>query len=126
MAPEGRQRIDKWLFFARVVKSRSLAQKLVAGGRVRINRDKAAQSSDLVGAGDVLTMTLDRRILVYKVLLPGSRRGPAEEAKALYEDLSPPVPRGAPPDAIPGLREAGAGRPTKRDRRDIDRLTKPQ
>lgn len=126
MAPEGRQRIDKWLFFARVVKSRSLAQKLVAGGRVRINRDKAAQSSDLVGAGDVLTMTLDRRILIYRVLLPGSRRGPAEEAKALYEDISPPVARDAPPDALPALRDAGAGRPTKRDRRDIDRLTKPQ
>ncbi|MBL8581281.1 MAG: RNA-binding S4 domain-containing protein [Rhizobiaceae bacterium] len=126
MASDTRQRVDKWLFFARVVKSRSLAQKLVTGGRVRINRDKAAQSSDQVGGGDVLTITLDRRILVYRVLLPGTHRGPAEEARKLYEDLSPPVVRDAPPDAIAPLRDAGSGRPTKRDRRAIDRLTEPE
>ncbi|RVB28234.1 RNA-binding S4 domain-containing protein, partial [Mesorhizobium sp. M7A.F.Ca.CA.001.16.1.1] len=55
MVAEGRQRIDKWLFFSRVVKSRSLAAKLVVAGRVRINRDKAAQASDQVKPGDVLT-----------------------------------------------------------------------
>ncbi|WP_292324483.1 RNA-binding S4 domain-containing protein, partial [Mesorhizobium sp.] len=84
MVGEGRQRIDKWLFFSRAVKSRSLAAKLVVAGRVRINRDKAAQASDLVKAGDVLTITLDRRILVWKLLGCGSRRGPAEEARLLY------------------------------------------
>jgi|SRR5687768_11334494 ribosome-associated heat shock protein Hsp15 len=121
---EGRQRIDKWLFYARVVKSRSLAAKLAVAGRVRINRDKASQAADLVKPGDVLTITLDRRILVYKVLVTGTRRGPAEEARKLYEDLSPPpVPKGeAPADAILPLREAGSGRPTKRERRDTDRL----
>ena len=121
---DGRQRIDKWLFFARVVKSRSLAAKLAVSGRVRINRDKATQASDMVRPGDVLTMTLDRRILVYRVLDPGTRRGPAEEARKLYEDLSPkPVPRDeAAPDAIPALREAGSGRPTKKQRRETDRL----
>jgi ribosome-associated heat shock protein Hsp15 len=121
---EGRQRIDKWLFFARVVKSRSLAAKLAVTGRVRINRDKASQAADLVKPGDVLTITLDRRIVIYKVLDAGSRRGPAEEARTLYEDLSPaPVPKGqAPADAIPPLREAGSGRPTKRERRETDRL----
>ncbi len=118
-----RQRIDKWLFFARVVKSRSLAAKLAAAGRVRINRDKASQASDLVKAGDVLTVTLERRILVYKVLDPGARRGPAEEARQLYEDLSPPAPRPeAPADAIAPLRDVGSGRPTKRERRETDRL----
>ena len=124
MVGEGRQRIDKWLFFSRAVKSRSLAAKLVVAGRVRINRDKAAQASDLVKAGDVLTMTLDRRILVWKVLDCGVRRGPAEEARLLYEDMSPPpTPNGeAVPDAIPALREAGSGRPTKRERRQTDRL----
>ena len=80
MPAEGRQRIDKWLFFARVVKSRSLAAKLAVSGRVRINRDKATQASDLVRPGDVLTMTLDRRILVYRVLDPGTRRGPARRS----------------------------------------------
>ena len=121
---EGRQRIDKWLFFARVVKSRSLAAKLAVAGRVRINRDKASQASDMVKPGDVLTITLERRILVYKVLDPGKRRGPAEEARTLYEDLSPPpAPKEqAPLDAMPPLREAGSGRPTKRERRETDRL----
>lgn len=121
---EGRQRIDKWLFFARVVKSRSLAAKLAAAGRVRINRDKASQASDMVKPGDVLTITLDRRIMIYKVLDPGARRGPAEEARKLYEDLSPPaVPKEeAPANAIPPLRDAGSGRPTKRERRETDRL----
>jgi ribosome-associated heat shock protein Hsp15 len=56
---------------------------------VRINREKAEQSSDAVKEGDVLTITLDRRILVYRVLALGERRGPAVEARHLYEDLSP-------------------------------------
>lgn len=121
---EGRQRIDRWLFFARVVKSRSLAAKVAMAGRVRINRDKASQASDMVKPGDVLTITLDRRILVYKVLDAGKRRGPAEEARTLYEDLSPPpAPKDeAPADAILPLREAGSGRPTKRQRRETDKL----
>jgi len=85
----GRQRIDKWLFFSRAVKSRSLAAKLVEAGGVRINREKAAQSSDSVKLGDVLTITLERRILVYRVLSLGERRGPASEAQLMYEDLSP-------------------------------------
>lgn len=121
---EGRQRIDRWLFFARVVKSRSLAAKVATAGRVRINRDKASQASDMVKPGDVLTITLDRRILVYEVLDAGKRRGPAEEARTLYEDLSPPpAPKDeAPADAMPPLREAGSGRPTKRERRETDRL----
>ncbi|AZO52596.1 MULTISPECIES: RNA-binding S4 domain-containing protein [unclassified Mesorhizobium] len=124
MVAEGRQRIDKWLFFSRAVKSRSLAAKLVVAGRVRINRDKAAQASDLVKPGDVLTITLDRRIFVWKVLGAGVRRGPAEEARTLYEDMSPlPAPKAAAlPDAIPALREAGSGRPTKKERRQTDRL----
>lgn len=124
MVAEGRQRIDKWLFFSRAVKSRSLAAKLVVTGRVRINRDKAAQASDLVKSGDVLTITLERRIFVWKVLGAGVRRGPAEEARLLYEDMSPPpAPKGeAVPDAIPALRDAGSGRPTKKERRQTDRL----
>lgn len=123
MVVEGRQRIDKWLFFARAVKSRTLAAKLVLGGRVRINRDKAAQTSDTVKPGDVLTITLDRRILIWKVLDAGSRRGPAEEARKLYEDLSPPpAPSGGVPDALQAVRDIGSGRPTKKARRQTDRL----
>lgn len=119
-----RQRIDKWLFFARVVKSRSLAAKLAVAGRVRINRDKASQASDLIKPGDVLTITLDRRILVYKVNSCGVRRGPAEEARKLFEDMSPPpaAKDEAPANFMAPLREAGSGRPTKRERRETDRL----
>jgi ribosome-associated heat shock protein Hsp15 len=84
-----RQRIDKWLFFARVMKSRALAARLAASGRVRVNREKIAQASHPVKPGDVLTITLDRRVLVYRIVAPGARRGPAEEARRLYVDLSP-------------------------------------
>jgi ribosome-associated heat shock protein Hsp15 len=124
MVTDARQRIDKWLFFSRAVKSRSLAARLVVAGRVRINRDKAAQASDMVRPGDVLTITLERRIFVWKVLGAGVRRGPAEEARLLYEDMSPPpAPKGeAVPDAIPALRAAGSGRPTKKERRQTDHL----
>jgi len=121
--PSGRQRIDKWLFFARVVKSRSLAAKLAVGGKVRVNRDKIDQAAHQVKVGDVLTVTLDRRILVYKVLLPGERRGPAPEAQLLYQDMSPPPVSSSDPTVttLP-QRESGAGRPTKKERRDTDRL----
>nr|WP_309082713.1 RNA-binding S4 domain-containing protein [Chelativorans sp.] len=118
MAAEERQRIDKWLFFARVVKSRSLAAKLAQAGRVRVNREKIDQASQIVRPGDVLTITLDRRILVYRVVGPGTRRGPAEEARLLYEDLTPPAP--AAPLNLAPHRDAGAGRPTKKDRRALD------
>ncbi|HWK63737.1 MAG TPA: RNA-binding S4 domain-containing protein [Rhizobiaceae bacterium] len=124
MEAAARQRLDKWLFFARVVKSRSLAAKLVQAGRVRVNRDKADQASHMVKPGDVLTVTLDRRILVLKVVSGGMRRGPADEARTLYEDLTPPAPPRdkALPDALPPYRETGSGRPTKKERRETDRL----
>lgn len=122
MGAADRQRIDKWLFFARAVKSRSLAARLAASGRVRINRDKASQASDLVKPGDVLTITLDRRILVWKVVDAGTRRGPAPEARLLYEDLSPAPSQAEIPDAHLPLRDTGSGRPTKRERRRTDRL----
>lgn len=124
MSGEGRQRIDKWLFFARVVKSRSLAAKVVQAGRVRLNRDKIDLPSQQIKPGDVLTITLERRVIVYRVLDPGTRRGPAEEARTLYEDLTPPAASegGALPDAIVPVRPQGSGRPTKKDRRRMDAL----
>jgi ribosome-associated heat shock protein Hsp15 len=124
MVSDSRQRIDKWLFFARVVKSRSLAAKLAQSGRVRVNRDKAEQASHLVKPGDVLTITLDRRVLVYRVVDCGMRRGPAQEARTLYEDISPaPAAHdNSLPEEIVPLRDAGSGRPTKKERRATDRL----
>lgn len=105
----GRQRVDKWLFFARIVKSRSLAAKLVEFGRVRVNGRKAERGSDVLHPGDVLTLNLDRRIAVLRVADLGARRGPAPEARLLYEDLSPQPPATGErrlPDAVIPLREA--------------------
>jgi ribosome-associated heat shock protein Hsp15 len=123
MAGEQRQRIDKWLFFARVVKSRSLAAKLVQAGRVRVNREKTDQAAQLVKPGDVLTINLDRRVIVLRVVLAGVRRGPFEEARTLYEDMTPlPAKGDALPDAVAPLREAGSGRPTKKERREMQKF----
>lgn len=120
-----RQRIDRWLFFARIVKSRSLAAKLAAGGKVRVNRQKIDQASHQIKPGDVLTVTLDRRIVVCRVIEPGTRRGPASEAQALYEDLSPPrEPKKATLSGSGPVREPGSGRPTKKERRELDKRLK--
>jgi ribosome-associated heat shock protein Hsp15 len=120
-----RQRIDKWLFFARVAKSRTLAAKLAQGGHVRVNGNKISQASQEIRPGDVLTVTLERRVIVYRVVDCGTRRGPATEARTLYEDISPPpLPKADNAlDRVAGKREPGAGRPTKKERRALDRLT---
>jgi ribosome-associated heat shock protein Hsp15 len=98
-----------------------LAQKLATSGHVRINKEKISSASKTIKVGDVLTIALERRILVLKIAALGTRRGPYEEACKLYEDMSPPPPpkKDRPPPP-PGQREAGSGRPTKRDRRKID------
>jgi ribosome-associated heat shock protein Hsp15 len=86
-----KQRLDRWLFFARAVKSRTLAQKLIETGVVRVNSERTTRTDQPIGAGDVLTMTVHSRLLVWRVLDPGERSGPPTEAHALYEDLSPDV-----------------------------------
>lgn len=118
-----RQRIDKWLFFARMTKSRSLAQVHIQSGHVRINGERVAQPSQFVKPGDRIELSFERRDVVLIVRLPGTRRGPFEEARLLYDDLTPP------PDETKRLtayeqaiRAPGAGRPTKKERRAIDRL----
>jgi ribosome-associated heat shock protein Hsp15 len=118
------QRLDRWLWFARFFKSRTLAAKLVTSGKIRVNSERVSKASRLVRAGDVLTFPLGPHIRVIKILAPGTRRGPASEAQLLYEDLSPPAPIAPAPGT--GEREKGAGRPTKADRRQIDRLKRPQ
>jgi len=88
-APAGeRRRLDKWLWFARVVKTRALAAKLVTAGHVRLNGARAAGPDKPVRPGDVLTIALERQVRVLKVVAPGERRGPYEEARLLYEDLN--------------------------------------
>ena len=87
---EAPQRLDKWLWFTRLAKSRTLAQKLIASGRVRINREKTNVAADPVAPGDILTVVLASGVRVVKVVAPGLRRGPPAEARLLYEELSPP------------------------------------
>jgi ribosome-associated heat shock protein Hsp15 len=82
------QRLDKWLWFARVVKSRSLAARLVAEGHVRLNGKRIEVPARVIGPGDVLTIALERQVRVLKVLGSGERRGPFAQAKLLYEDLT--------------------------------------
>lgn len=124
-APLRKERLDRFLFFSRAVKSRTLAQKLIETGAIRVNAERTDRSDHRIGAGDVLTMALHGRVLVWRILDPGTRRGPATEAQGLYEDLSPPAPPRAersPYDAAIAPRPAGAGRPTKKERRETDRL----
>ena len=117
----GAQRLDKWLWFARVLKSRTLAATAVLEGRVRVNRLKITKPAQTVKPGDVRTVALREKVLVLRLLLPGQRRGPPPEARLLYEDLTPPpLPR--PEHPAHGERDRGSGRPSKRDRRLIDRL----
>ncbi len=116
-----KQRIDKWLFFARAVKSRSLAAKLAGGGHVKINDRNSDGADNPVRIGDVLTIMMERHSLVWRVLGLGVRRGPAPEAQQLYEDLTPAK---ADADHVvkDGQRDPGAGRPEKKERRAIERM----
>ncbi|KQT69921.1 MULTISPECIES: RNA-binding S4 domain-containing protein [unclassified Aureimonas] len=124
MAGAGEQRVDKWLFFARIVKSRSLAQKLLLSGGVRVNREKIDNPAKIVRPGDVLTIPIGRGVKVLKILDPGQRRGPAPEAQTLYEDMTPPEPKAE--EAAAKAVEAGytpsERPPNKRERRALDRL----
>ncbi|MGK9051600.1 RNA-binding S4 domain-containing protein [Neorhizobium petrolearium] len=85
-----RQRIDKWLFFARIVKSRSLAQSLIAAGAVTVNGETCSQPSRAIKPGDRVELLLERRDVVLIVRAGGVRRGPFEEARLLYDELTPP------------------------------------
>ncbi|WP_323014365.1 RNA-binding S4 domain-containing protein [Devosia sp.] len=123
--PIRKERLDRFLFFSRAIKSRTLAQKLIETGAIRVNSERTARPDHRIGAGDVLTMQLHGRILVWRIIDCGTRRGPASEAQGLYEDLSPPAPPKAelsPYDAAIAPRPLGTGRPTKKERRATDRL----
>jgi len=85
-----RQRIDKWLWHARVVKTRTDAAALVAAGRVRINGARQTAPGHAVKIGDVLTVALDSRVRVLEVIGFAARRGDAAAARAVYADLQSP------------------------------------
>jgi len=135
----GTQRLDKWLWFARFVKTRTLAGELIGAGKVRLNRVRVEKPAQVVRPGDVLTISISRRVQIVRVLGFAERRGPSAAARALYEELtvtgdvikpqSPSAPSGEQrqpnegmSEGIPVQRPVGAGRPTKKERREIDRL----
>ncbi|MGZ3411875.1 MAG: RNA-binding S4 domain-containing protein [Xanthobacteraceae bacterium] len=116
-----RQRIDKWLWHARVVRTRSAAAALVASNHVRLNGGRIDAPSQTVKRDDVVTIALDRRVRVLKVAGFAERRGDAGLAVTLYEDLSP-APPARPAEPLQAVRNAGTGRPTKAERRAWSRL----
>ncbi len=123
---DDRQRIDKWLWHARVVRTRSAAAALAASGHVRLNGARVDAPAKPVKAGDVVTIALDARVRVLKVTGFADRRGGAEQGRALYEDMAPPQSDQAPGSGEPlvARRDPGAGRPTKQQRRAIERFTR--
>ena len=116
-----RVRLDKWLWAARFFRSRGLAAAACQGGKVDVNRSPA-KPAKLIGPGDTLRITLRGGKKIIKVLALAERRGTALRAQLLFEDLTPPPP----PEPLrmppPVSRPRGAGRPTKRERRLLDRL----
>ncbi|MBT4888190.1 MAG: RNA-binding S4 domain-containing protein [Rhodospirillales bacterium] len=117
-------RIDKWLWYARFFKSRTLASTFCASSRLRLNEHHVSKAHQTLRVGDVLTFPLGDHVRVIEVIELGTRRGPATEAQMLYKDLDPPKPRsktGKVDDRV-AIRERGAGRPTKTERRATDRL----
>jgi ribosome-associated heat shock protein Hsp15 len=85
-------RIDKWLWFARFFKSRSLAASVVEAGEVRLNGAVATKAAQVVKLGDELIFPTGPKWRRVRVVALGHRRGPAPEAQALYLELSPPPP----------------------------------
>ena len=120
------RRLDLWLWFARFFKSRTLATRFVQSGRLRVNNEVIKKAHHNLRVGDVLTFPKSYKVRVVKLLELGLRRGPAPEAQALYEDLLPPAPRRedrqAEANPVAGIREPGSGRPTKQQRRALNRL----
>ena len=86
-----RQRLDKWLWHARVVKARSSAAALVEAGHVRINGVREKSPGHGVKAGDVLTIGLDHSVRILRVVGFAERRGDAASARVLYDDLQNPL-----------------------------------
>ena len=114
--PRATIRLDKWLWHARFFKARTTATALVAYGKVRVNSDRVTKPARAVGAGDVLTFPQDEAIRVVRIVEIGTRRGPAPEAQALYDDLTPEKPKDKTPQ---NPRFEGKGRPGKAERRNM-------
>ena len=80
-------RLDKWLWYARFFKTRGLAQKACEAGRIRVNGRRITKAHRIVGPGDVLTFVQGRMVKIVRILAVAERRGPAPEARKLYEEF---------------------------------------
>ena len=122
----GSQRLDQWLWHARIFKTRTLATKFVTDGNVRITRNgetfRAEKPSFSVMPADALTFSRSDRLRILVIDALATRRGPAAEAQTLYTDQSPPPERKPSASPTPFHRDKGLGRPTKKDRRAIEAL----
>lgn len=115
------QRIDKWLWHARFYKTRSIAQKQVSTGKIRVDREKISSPSRKVTTGNVLTITRERDIKIIEILGIADKRGPYSEAQLLYNDMSPPKPEKQKQEQTRESmsRIQSEGRPTKHQRKQI-------
>lgn len=117
-------RVDKWLWAARFFKTRGVALDAIKGGKISLNGHRPKPSKTLM-IGDELSITQVHRQVKITVLAISDKRGSAEMAQELYrieeEILNQRKP--SPEMALVGYREKGAGRPTKRDRRKIEKWT---
>lgn len=121
--PEEKLRVDKWLWFARFFRTRTLAATAVSAGHLRINRQPVRKPGHIVRVGDVLTFAQGSIVRVIRIDSLADKRGNATIAQTLYTDLDPPQPRAArEPEPMFAERESGTGRPTKKERRQTDLL----
>lgn len=116
------QRIDKWLYFTRFAKTRSVAQQMIEGGHIAVNDEKVLKSSREIKIGDELTILRGSMRFFVRVAGFCEKRVGAPIAKTLYEQTREPENLAPPPKKAFEFRAAGSGRPTKRDRRAINRL----
>jgi len=117
------QRVDIWLWHARFFKTRSLSTKLCRAGKVRLNGQKITKAKSPVVIGDILTFPQADLSRIVRISALGKRRGPAPEAQALYHDMTPPAEQVREKQKTQvARRDKGAGRPTKSERRALDRL----
>jgi len=111
-------RIDKWLWAARMFKTRSMATKACVSGHVEVN-DESAKASSKVKIGDWVEVATSARRRILEIQALDDKRGPASVAQGLYIDHTPPEP---PKEEPAVFRERGAGRPSKRQRRSLQKL----
>ena len=116
-------RLDTWLWYARFYKSRSLSSKAILSGKLRLNSNKIIKPASKIKINDVLTINHVNAVRIIQIQSIGSRRGPASEAQALYNDLSPDVTAASKSKDVSEKSKKDINkRPTKKDRRILDKI----